>query len=119
MKFSTVIALLLLANLLASTHSFAAPREVLRQEDRFPIAGGSATLTRLDALPFVESDYTKRFKFDTSMNPKLKELRERVEHFHVDRVESRRDYSLRMFSGMAMGNEPRALTLMRCSAILW
>src|SRR5205823_1953115 len=33
-------------------------------------------LTKLDTLPFSESDYTKRFNFDSFENPKLKELRE-------------------------------------------
>src|SRR5206468_5067503 len=33
-------------------------------------------VTRVRALPFVESQYTKRFKFDSAQNPKLKELRE-------------------------------------------
>jgi len=41
------------------------------------LGGHSVTLTKLDSLPFVESDYTKRFHFDTFDNPKLKELRER------------------------------------------
>ncbi len=41
------------------------------------LEGGVATVARLDTLPFVESDYTKRFKFDAATNPKLKELRER------------------------------------------
>ena len=36
-----------------------------------------ATLTKLETLPSVESEYTKRFKFDSFDNPKLKELRER------------------------------------------
>jgi len=41
------------------------------------LGGRTATLRKLDALPYVESDYTKRFKFDSFENPKLKELRER------------------------------------------
>ncbi len=43
----------------------------------------TVTLTKLDTLPFVESEYTKRFKFDTFSNPKLIELRER---YHLDQV---------------------------------
>jgi non-heme chloroperoxidase len=62
---------------LSLSQSIAAPREVLRQGDRFPFNGGTATMTRLDTLPFVENDWTKRFRFDTAANPKLKELRER------------------------------------------
>ena len=32
--------------------------------------------SRVDALPYVESDYTRRFKFESFDNPKLKTLRE-------------------------------------------
>jgi hypothetical protein len=35
-----------------------------------------ATIRKVDTLPYVESEYTKRFKFDSISNPKLKELRE-------------------------------------------
>jgi transglutaminase-like putative cysteine protease len=41
------------------------------------VGGKTATLTKLETLPFVESEYTQRFTFDASENPKLKELRER------------------------------------------
>jgi hypothetical protein len=34
------------------------------------------TLTKLDTLPYVDSEYSRRFKFDAADNPKLKELRE-------------------------------------------
>lgn len=51
--------------------------EELRANDDFKIQGRKGTLTKLDGLPYLESEYTKRFKFDDSSNPKLKELRER------------------------------------------
>lgn len=38
--------------------------------------GRTATAVRVDALPFVDDDYTRRFRFDAHGNPKLKELRE-------------------------------------------
>jgi hypothetical protein len=41
------------------------------------------TITKLDALPYVDSEYSRRFKFDTSDNPKLKELRD---HYHLSEV---------------------------------
>jgi len=41
------------------------------------LGGRTATLRKLDALPCVESQYTKLFRFDTFANPKLKELRGR------------------------------------------
>jgi hypothetical protein len=43
----------------------------------FDVKAGRAVLTRLDALPYVENEYSRRYKFDAFDNPKLKELRER------------------------------------------
>ncbi|HXP63218.1 MAG TPA: glycosyl hydrolase, partial [Dongiaceae bacterium] len=40
------------------------------------LEGRTATIRKFDALPYVESEYTKLFRFDTFTNPKLKELRE-------------------------------------------
>ncbi len=37
----------------------------------------TATIKKLDALPYVQSEYTELFRFDTFTNPKLKELRQR------------------------------------------
>ena len=48
----------------------------LAQGDSTDLDGQKIVLTRLDALPYVESSYSKRFKFDSFDNPKLKELRE-------------------------------------------
>ncbi len=42
-----------------------------------------AIVLRLDTLPWVESNYTRRFRFDTFDNPKLTELRRR---HHLDTV---------------------------------
>jgi hypothetical protein len=42
----------------------------------FHLAGRTATVTKLDTLPLVENNFTKRFKFDSYDNPKLKQLRE-------------------------------------------
>lgn len=39
--------------------------------------GRKATLTKLDSLPFVQNEYSSRFRFDSFENPRLKELRER------------------------------------------
>ena len=41
--------------------------------------GGAVTVKRVDALPYVESEYTRRFKFDSAENPKLRELRRRYQ----------------------------------------
>ena len=55
----------------------------LKEGAAVDLGGRTATLKRLDTLPFVESDYTKRFAFDAYDNPKLKELRE---HYKLDDV---------------------------------
>src|SRR5690349_20976990 len=82
MKVCAALACLLVA----VTGNSASPSEVLKPGDRFSVEGGSAKLTWLDTLPFVENDYTKRFKFDAFGNPKLKELRER---YKLDEVVAR------------------------------
>src|SRR5579859_98348 len=55
----------------------------LKQGDAITLGDHQAVVTKLDTLPYVESDYSKRFKFDSYDNPKLKELRER---YHLDEV---------------------------------
>ena len=41
------------------------------------LGGRTAAIRKLDALSYIESQYTRLFRFDTFANPKLKELRER------------------------------------------
>lgn len=79
MKFPAAIALLLLAIQSVSAQS----SEILTEGTTVELDGRKATLTRLETLPYVESEYTKRFKFDSYQNPKLKELRE---HYKLDEV---------------------------------
>ena len=55
----------------------------LRQGDTVTLGGRRLVVARLDALPYVESEYTKRFRFDSHDNPKLKALRER---YRLDEV---------------------------------
>ncbi len=43
------------------------------------LGGRSVTVKRVEALPYVESEYTRRFKFDSADNPKLQELRQRYQ----------------------------------------
>lgn len=45
--------------------------------------GGALTLTKLDQLPSVENNYSRRFRFDVFDNPELVELRER---YRLDEV---------------------------------
>jgi hypothetical protein len=47
------------------------------------LGGHRATLKKLDTLPYVESEYTRRFRFDSFENPKLRQLRE---GYHLDEV---------------------------------
>src|ERR1043165_2524577 len=49
----------------------------LKEGAGFEFADAKATVTKLDTLPFVDDEYTRRFKFDSCDNPKLKELREK------------------------------------------
>jgi hypothetical protein len=49
----------------------------LKEGAVFDLGGRKASVKKADVLPYVESDYTKRFKFDAFENPKLKELREK------------------------------------------
>ena len=57
--------------------------EFIKEGAVIELGGRKAKLKKLDTLPYVESEYTKRFKFDAFDNPKLKELRE---HYKLDEV---------------------------------
>src|SRR3954466_7911621 len=70
----------LLMVLLAAAQGVAAP---LREGDQFQIAGKKALLTKIDALPVVENEFSRRFRWDSFDNSKLKELREKN---HFDEV---------------------------------
>jgi hypothetical protein len=50
---------------------------LLQEGDIIDLSGRTATVKKLEALPHVESEYTKRFRFDSFTNPKLAELRKR------------------------------------------
>jgi hypothetical protein len=50
---------------------------LLAAQETLDLGDRKAVVRKVDALPFVESDYTKRFTFDTADNPKLRELREK------------------------------------------
>src|SRR5882762_6047797 len=55
----------------------------LKEGDQLQLAGKTAVLTKLDTLPVVENDFSRRFKWDSFDNPKLKALREQ---YHLDEV---------------------------------
>jgi len=63
--------------LLATAVCARADAKSLQEGASVDLGGRTATLKKLDTLPFIESEYTKRFKFDSYENPKLEELRER------------------------------------------
>src|ERR1041384_4987389 len=54
-----------------------AGQRMLREGDVFHDGSTTVKVQKLETLPWVESEYSKRFKFDSFANPKLKELRER------------------------------------------
>ncbi len=74
--------MLLLAIFLSAARTHGAEVS-LKEGVTIDLAGRTATLRRLESLPYVESEYTKRFKFDSFDNPKLKKLRER---YYLDEV---------------------------------
>ena len=49
----------------------------------FKVGNGVVTVTKVENLAYVTNEYSKRFKFDSAENPKLRELRER---YGLDRV---------------------------------
>src|ERR1043166_3836025 len=74
----TPAACWLLTLLILSARIVAAPtQEPLREGSTISLAGRTVTVAKLDALPFVENAYSKRFKFDRFENPKLAQLRTR------------------------------------------
>lgn len=50
---------------------------------RFQLASGVAAVKTVDMLPYVESEFTHRYRFDSADNPKLVQLRRR---FQLDTV---------------------------------
>src|SRR6266850_2499639 len=55
----------------------------LKQGDQLELDGKKVVISRIDALPIVENEFSRRFKWDSFENPKLKELREK---YHLDEV---------------------------------
>ena len=75
--------ILVLALLPGAAKALAQEGALIKEGDKLDLGGHTATLTKLDTLPFVDSEYAQRFKFDSYDNPKLKELRE---HYKLDSV---------------------------------
>src|SRR5262245_24605637 len=72
-KTCGVLAFLLAASIAGP----ATAEDALRAGDAFQVGGRSALVKTFDALPYVDSEYTRAFQFDSVDNPKLKELREK------------------------------------------
>jgi len=76
MAFATKAALAV-ATVLTGALCTRATAEPVREGVTIDLGGRTVTLKSLDTLPCVESDYTRRFKFDAYENPKLCEFRSR------------------------------------------
>jgi hypothetical protein len=75
-----------LLSILLAPAAQAAPEQAahgLKQGDAFSVGARPYRLTELDALPYVENDYSRRYRYDSFDNPKLKALRER---YRLDEV---------------------------------
>ncbi len=63
--------------------AFAETGRALQPGDTLALRSRIAVVKTFDVLPYVQSEYTPRFRFDSFVNPKLKELRE---HYQLDEV---------------------------------
>lgn len=73
----------LLALCLSAQAASAGENPSLEEGASFHLGGRTAILKKLDDLPRVRSEYAERFRFDSFVNPKLRELRER---YRLDEV---------------------------------
>jgi hypothetical protein len=62
---------------LARVSSFSQESVPLHKNAQFQFADKTATITAVTTLPYIDSEYSRLFKFDSAENPKLKELRDR------------------------------------------
>lgn len=81
--WQVAVVVTLLSWALAASRSAAAEASALSPGAAITLVGKRVVLTRLDALPYVENEFSKRHRFDTYDNPKLKALREQ---YHLDEV---------------------------------
>jgi hypothetical protein len=77
--------IVVLVGFLASSAFAGEPAASIQVGASFNLDGRKGTVTKLDSLPLVENGYTRRFKFDSHKNLKLKELRE---HYKLDEIVS-------------------------------
>jgi len=68
----------LMAMLLAANIGFSAEKREeipIKEGARFDFLGHTVTIKKVDILPIVENEYSRRFRFDRFENPKLSRLR--------------------------------------------
>src|SRR5688500_17924059 len=76
---TTLIAL----SLFSPAKSSPAAETPIREGETVRVGSAAYRIARLDDLPYVQSEYTRRYAFDSYDNAKLKELRER---YRLDEV---------------------------------
>jgi hypothetical protein len=74
MKIFSVAVLLLSTLSLHASESFSP-----EPNTRFSLGDKTASITKVSTLPYVDSEYSRLFKFDSAENPKLSELRDRYQ----------------------------------------
>ncbi|MBL9138316.1 MAG: hypothetical protein JNK85_20775 [Verrucomicrobiales bacterium] len=65
--------------LVAAVATARLPAATLSAGETFQLGERLATLTTIDTLPYVDDEYTRRFRFDAFDNPRLAELRTRYQ----------------------------------------
>ena len=95
----------------------------LKEGSTLDLGGRKVVVRKLDVLPLVESEYSKRFTYDSSDNPKLRELREKYKLDEVvgpgkdefDRQVHLLDWTHRQFKkfGRPSANPRGALEILR------
>jgi hypothetical protein len=72
-------AIVLVGGVIIILGGLSASEASLKQGDSATIAGREITVEKLSSLPFIDNEYSRRFKFDSVTNPKLKVLRDRYQ----------------------------------------
>jgi len=85
-RCQSIVTVLVVLVLLGASQTFAGAEvsgPSLKAGESFQIGSQKATLAKLDTLPYVDNQYSRRYRFDRYDNPKLEELREK---YHLDQV---------------------------------
>jgi hypothetical protein len=79
-KFLPIAFIAIVATFLAEVSVAASELFSPEVGARFSLRDKTAAITKVSTLPYVDSEYSRLFKFDSAENPKLHELRDR---FHL------------------------------------